>query len=170
MYLGILLAEYASEPDKEVAEAASLLVDSLRNFAFVINAESSTEFDRNLVSKAKSQLKVLKLEVLLARRWSERRAGDAGSGKGVDGVPADLLVSDGGTKNSHMQSICAELNDFLLKQAKLSLEVVAAEAVSVCLAAGMLEKAAELTRSYCERPRLGTLHDRIRELVDFGVE
>ena len=147
-----------------------MLMDSLRNFAFVINAETSTEFDRNLIFKAKSQLKVLKLEALLARKWSERRAGDAGSNKGVDGVPADLLVSDGSTKNNHMQSICAELNDFLVKQAKLSIEVVAAEAVSVCLAAGMLEKAAELARSYCDRPQLGTLHDRIRELVDFGVE
>lgn len=147
-----------------------MLVDSLRNLVHVINAESSTDFDRHLVFKAKSQLKVLKLELLLARRWSERRAGDLGSVKGVDGIPTDLLVSDGGTKNSHMQLICGELNEFLVKQSKLSIEVVAAEAVSICLEAGMLDKAAELARSYCERPHLRNLHDKIRELVEFGVE
>jgi hypothetical protein len=103
-----------------------------------------SEQDLLYICKAKEQLKFLKLEEILKRKHRD----------GSRAPRTDIYLTPGGTDISRLKDIYEEINEHLRRADTYDPERTAAETIEVCLSAGMMSKALELSRSYCDRPHL----------------
>lgn len=130
-------------------DACNLLIEALKKFLYVAHKSKEkdslvSEQDLLYISKAKDQLKFLKLEEMLKRKYRD----------GSRAIKADIYLTPDGTDITRLKDIYEEINAHLRKADTYHPERIAAETIEICLSAGLISKALELSRSYCDRPHL----------------
>ena len=132
----------------------------MQKFIYVKNNSESPlgHQDHENIVKATAQLKVLKLDALLTKKY---RGNTDFSG----------IFFDNPLSQEELKGLLEDINRLLGAAKDWSEEEIAAKTVELSVSSGMISKAVELSR-YCDRPHLKqigrphlSLTDRIRRLL-----